>query len=271
MDYKNLSQEKTEVIQNVDSYNNEMQKSLIDKIFFLDKIEDASVFIDYGCANGAVLKLANSIMPKNTYAGYDTSDDMIQVARKEADTNLIFTNDMNIIQNIVKESKSQKRKTCISLMSLIHEVYAYGPDKVKEFWNIVFNKEMFDYIAIRDMCVSKTTSRPSDPLSVAKIRMSYDKNRIAQWESNWGSLNENWSFTHFLLTYRYIYSWDRELYENYLPLCLEDLMALIPKGWEPTYLEHYTLPFIRQQVKTDFDIDLQDRTHVKLVLKNKKP
>ena len=36
MDYKNLSQEKTEVIQNVDSYNNEMQKSLIDKIFLDD-------------------------------------------------------------------------------------------------------------------------------------------------------------------------------------------------------------------------------------------
>ena len=55
MNYKNLSQDKAETVQDVTTYNREMQKSLIDKIFFLDKVEDASLFIDYGCANGAVL------------------------------------------------------------------------------------------------------------------------------------------------------------------------------------------------------------------------
>jgi hypothetical protein len=71
------------------------------------------------------------------------------------------------------------------------------------------------------------------------------------------------------LKYRYVDSWDREFQENYLPLNLESLLALIPEGWEPIYLEHYALPFIRQKIKEDFDVDMQDRTHVKLILKRK--
>jgi hypothetical protein len=34
------------------AYNDEMRKALIDKIFFLDKVQDATVFADFGCADG---------------------------------------------------------------------------------------------------------------------------------------------------------------------------------------------------------------------------
>jgi hypothetical protein len=266
MNYKDISFKKAEVVQNSTTYNREMRKSLIDKIFFLDKVGDSSVFIDYGCADGSVLKLASSIIPEASYIGYDISEEMLGIAIKSCDSTIQFTNDLDLLGRLISEQKKKGNKICISLLSLIHEVYAYGPDSVKKFWGFVFNTDLFDYIAIRDMCVAKTTSRPSDPISVAKIRMLYDKNMLSQWESTWGSLNENWSLTHFLLTYQYVDSWDRELHENYLPLCLEDLMALIPNGWKPTYLEHYTLPFVRQKVYEDFGMDLQDRTHVKIIL-----
>ena len=84
---------------------------------------------------------------------------------------------------------------------------------MKDFWKFVFETKLFHYIAIRDMCVSHTTSRQSDPISVAKIRMNYDSNLLSQWEARWGSLTENWSLTHFLLTYRYVDSWEREFRE----------------------------------------------------------
>lgn len=279
MNYKNITNKKAEVVQNTDSYNREMRKSLIDKIFYLDKVEDTSIFVDYGCADGETLRLARAIIPEAVYIGYDLSKDMVRIAKEKENNGIIFTDDINELSELVHNSRviednppwpiPRQKKTCISLMSLIHEVYAYGPESVKSFWEYIFNSGFFNYIAIRDMCVSKTTSRPSDPISVSKIRMYYDKNMLSQWESTWGSLNDNWSLTHFLLTYRYVDSWDRELQENYLPLCLEDLLALIPNKWEPTYIEHYTLPFIRQKVKDDFDIDLQDRTHMKLILKKK--
>lgn len=269
MNYKNISSRKIETVQNTATYNNEMRKSLIDKVFFLDKVEDTSVFVDYGCADGAVLKFAHSIIPDASYIGYDLSREMIEIARKDSDVNIQFTDNIDLLRDYIRDEKGKGNKICISIMSLIHEVYEYGPENVKKFWDFIFDKDLFDYIAIRDMCVSKTTSRPSDCISVSKIRMAYDKNMLAQWEATWGSLNDNWSLTHFLLTYRYVDSWDRELHENYLPLCLEDLMALIPVGWVPTYLEHYTLPFIRQKIREDFDMDLQDRTHIKLILKKR--
>jgi hypothetical protein len=269
MNYKDISFKKAEVVQNTDTYNHEMRKSLIDKIFFLDKVDDTSIFVDYGCADGSMLSFASTLIPYASYMGYDLSKEMIDIAKDVNGGSIFFTDDISLLREAIVKEHEKDNKVCISLMSLIHEVYAYGPDSVKKFWEFVFDKELFHYIAIRDMCVSKTTSRPSDPISVAKIRMAYDKNMLTQWESTWGSLNDNWSLTHFLLTYRYVDSWDRELHENYLPLCLEDLMALIPSGWEPTYIEHYTLPFIRRTVKEDFDLDLQDRTHIKLVLKRK--
>jgi hypothetical protein len=263
--YKNISTIKASQVADISTYNAKMQKALIDKIFFLDKVGDANVFVDYGCADGSVLKLAQSLIPDNIYIGYDFSKDMIDSAKNNCKKLPIeFTDDLEQLTRLTEASDGV---SCLSLLSLIHEVYAYGPEKVSAFWNFVFSKNLFNYVAIRDMCVSRTTSRPSDPISVAKIRMNYDKNMLAQWEAQWGSLSENWSLVHFLLTYSYVDSWDRELRENYLPVCLEDLLNLVPADWEPVYVEHYTLPYIRQQVMTDFGIDLQDRTHVKLILK----
>lgn len=51
MDYKNLSREKTSHVQNVSVYNTSIQKALIDKIFFLDKVDGSTVFADFGCAS----------------------------------------------------------------------------------------------------------------------------------------------------------------------------------------------------------------------------
>jgi len=266
MNYKNISRNKAVHVQNVQGYNLSMQKALIDKVFFLDKVDGAEVFADYGCADGSILKFASGILPNGTFIGYDMSREMVDAANAN---DIWATDDLKKFQKQVENEKIKGEIVCLSLLSLIHEVYSYGPGEVKEFWNLVLNSGLFDYVAIRDMCVSRTTSRPSDSISVAKIRMLYDKDMLAQWEATWGSIDENWSLVHFLLTYRYVDSWDREFKENYLPLSLENLLDLITPDWEPTYIEHFTLPFIRHQVKEDFGIDLQDRTHLKLILKAK--
>jgi SAM-dependent methyltransferase len=275
-DYREITKRLASHVENVPNYTSEMRKALLDKVFFLDKV-DANSFVDFGCADGSVLKLAHDIQPDHFYVGYDTAPEMIEVAKSTGSPEIVFTSDIDEVKNMLNRDK--EGIVCLSLLSLIHEVYHYGPESVTKFWEFVFgsdfashgrpNHGLFDYIAIRDMCVSKHVSRPSDPISVAKIRMNYDSSRLAQWESKWGSLDENWSLVHFLLTYRYVDSWERELHENYLPLSKEDLLALIPPQWEPVYIEHYTLPFLRNQVREDFDIDLQDRTHLKLILRRR--
>lgn len=273
-DYRDITHRHASHVENVPNYTSEMRKALLDKVFFLDKV-DANSFVDFGCADGSVLKFAHSLQPDHFYIGYDVAEEMINAAKTNSSAEIVFTSDIEEVKKILQNDRDGS--VCLSLLSLIHEVYHYGPASVIKFWDFVFNaffltqpnRPLFDYIAIRDMCVSKHVSRPSDPISVAKIRMNYDSGRLAQWESKWGSLDENWSLVHFLLTYRYVDSWEREMNENYLPISKEDLLALVPVQWEPIYIEHYTLPFLRNQVREDFDIDLQDRTHLKLILRRR--
>ena len=56
--------------------------------------------------------------------------------------------------------------------------------------------------------------------------------------------------------------------ENYLPVSLETLKTKIPGNWSIVYEKHYTFEFLKMQVKKDFDIDLNENTHLKMIIKN---
>ena len=249
---------KTPPVNDLDRYSEAMHKSMMDKLYFMDKV-DARLFFDYGCADGELLRMASTLFPHDTFFGYDEDPEMV----KRCPEGINVTSDRGQFD---MWSFANRPSRCLVLSSVVHEMYSYKRNDMEGFWNWVFNG-CFEYIALRDMCVSRTTSRPSDSISVAKVRIRFDREKISQWESRWGSLDENWSLTHFLLTYRYEEGWDREMRENYLPVCLEELLALVPKRWEPVYIEHYTLPFVRSEALKYFGIDLQDRTHLKLILK----
>lgn len=255
-------------IPNATVYNEEMLKPLIDKLFFADKVDDASVFVDFGCADGVMLGAMRMLFPSHTYIGFDVSEPMLDEARQKV-PGVTFTSDWEEVKRLCREAKGAGRKNCLVLSSVIHEARNYlTGEEQKIFWSRVWGDEefSFDVIAIRDMMVNRSTSRPSDPLSVARIRQIYDTDRLTQWERQWGSISENWSLTHFLLTYRYVANWSREVEENYLPVALEDFLASIPKRYIPTYEEHFVLPFLRRQVRRDFRIGMPDATHLKLIL-----
>lgn len=249
---------------NLAHYNAEMRKPLIDKAFFLDKIE-SQIFVDFGCADGMLINFMEMLFPENTYIGFDISETELAVARKHTKSAL-FSDWDKLIEHLNKIKGD--RKVTVICNSLIHEVYAYcSKREIKEFWERIYSG--FDYVVIRDMSVSRTTSRQSDSISVAKVRQLANLKHLAQFEEEWGSINENWALVHFLLKYRYVDNWEREVKENYLPLKFEDLLALAPREYEPIYLEHFTVPWIRNRVLEDFGVDLQDRTHVKIILKKK--
>lgn len=250
-------------IPSIVSYNKEMRKSMIDKIVFMDKI-DADVIVDFGCADGATIQFMQALFPEITYVGYDISEEMLEIARKSNTTNVSYYSNWD---ELILFVKSLPGKKAVLLNSLIHEVYSYGSKQdVETFWNRVYDQSVFDYVVIRDMCVSDSVTRKSDPLSVIKVRKNYDQDKLREFENQWGSINENWPLVHFLLKYRYTTNWKREVNENYLPISLENLLARIPTGWEPIDYKHYVLPFTRRQIQKDFKIDLQDPTHLQLIL-----
>lgn len=256
-------------ISDSDVYTVEMAKALVDKAYFLDKV-DAGLFVDFGCADGAMLGFIDKVFPGVSLVGFDNDEDMIGRARREnPGKGIVYTSSWDEVDQLVRRHRAAGVKSCLVLSSVIHEAHNYlSQADLGAMWNRVWggDKASFDYVSIRDMMVGRATTRPSDPIQVARIRQVFDRGRLDEWEGRWGSIDENWSLVNFLLHYRYEANWSREVRENYLPVSYEEFLSSIPARYFPIFQEHYTLPFLRRRVREDFGIDLADRTHLKLVL-----
>ena len=65
-----MSELNTNPIVDLNRYNLSMSKSLIDKIFFMDKIDDTiKVIVDYGCADGTLIRFIAPLFPEITFIG----------------------------------------------------------------------------------------------------------------------------------------------------------------------------------------------------------
>ena len=248
-----------EQLNNIDIYIQRMQKSFLDKMFFIDKIfEPVESIIDFGCANGVLIRAMNYLFPEYRYIGYDISKEMIEKAR-ELVPECRFCTEWNDIADDFSSS-------LLNISSTLHEVYSYGTkESVDEFWDRVFNSE-FKYIAIRDMMLSDSIGLMADDEDVSRVKDLYPE-KLKEYESLWGPVNIRFNLIHYLLKYSYTENWNREVRENYLPITVEALLQKIPESYEIVYKEHYVLPYTKQQIKKDCGIELKDETHFKILLK----
>ena len=245
-------------------YNENMKKSLLDKIFFIDKI-DTKLIVDYGCADGILISFLSKLFPDYEYIGYDVDESMIELANKNCKgmKNCFFTTDWN---KIIKKIKG--RNATVLLSSVIHEIYAYGTRKdVDNMWNRIFGE--FQYIVIRDMIPSISINKRSDINDVCKVMKKSNGEHLREFEQVFGSIEENKNLIHYLLKYRYTNNWSREVKENYFPLSREELLTSIPDDYNIEFHEHFVLPFIKSTVLRDYDILIKDNTHLKLILKRR--
>lgn len=248
-----------ERVLDLDGYVQKMEKSLLDKMFFMDKLfEPVDSIVDFGCANGALIRALEYLFPEYRYIGYDISEEMVELARSAVPAASFYSR--------WEELPVSFDKALLNISSTLHEVYSYGtPESVEQFWDRVFHSG-FRYIAIRDMMLSDGIKLMADGEDVRRAKtLSPDK--LAQYENIWGPINIRFNLIHYLLKYKYDRNWQREVRENYLPITVEELLSRVPDHYEIIYREHYTLPYIKQQIRKDCGIDLQDHTHFKLLLK----
>jgi SAM-dependent methyltransferase len=245
------------------TYNGRMSLAMIDKLFFADKISPDLV-VDFGCADGTLLRHLKALKPELEVVGYDTDPTM--VAKYDTDAIPIF----NRWEQVVSEIKfGDIKHPAIILSSVIHEICHYGSKAdIDDFWKKVFETG-FEYIVIRDMVPSRSIDRPSNVNDVKKIYHKFLHTKaLTDFEGIWGSIEGNRQLVHFLLKYRYLEpNWNREVRENYLPVTREDLLAKIPNEYDVIFHEHYVLPYILQTVRDETGIEVKDATHMKLILK----
>ena len=252
-------------ISNIQSYIEGMNYTMHDKMFFAEMV-DFDAIVDFGCADGTFLENISKLLPNVKLIGYDLDDAMLSRAKTKVPKAKFTNNWMEVIRLI-----SYSKKPLLNLSSVIHEVYSYSSLKdVNKFWNIqVFGSE-FKYISIRDMIPSLELGR--EELSVFKtdvknIRQKSDKFLLKSFEDRWGSITSYKNLVHYLMKYRFSDNWDREVNENYLPISLETLKSKIPSNYKIVYEKDFLLPFLKQQVKKDFNVNLTHSTHIKMILK----
>lgn len=264
-----------ERISDYNVYTDGMRKSMADKSWFIDKIDGVSSIVDYGCADGALLQYIDEAFP-NVFklAGIDIDDKMLSQAKINVPIAITLRPDA-----FINFSSFDKEDACLNCGSVIHEVYSYGTEEsIADFWDFVFNQN-FKYIAIRDMAMSKIDEQKrrkkiESVLNAISVRNEKEGlNEEVRFKDFWqvnelDSRDAQWrDIVHYLLKYRYVANWSREVRENYLPLFVEEVLLKIPSDkYIVRHFEHYTLSFIKDQVYEDFGIDFNTKTHYKLLL-----
>lgn len=270
---------------NILSYNENMAKGMTDKLFFLNKInfrkDESYLFVDFGCADGALLDSLYPIIESkgihSYYIGYDISDSMIELAKSKfshSTSSVLFTTSWTDVME--KVNTYSNMKSILILSSVIHEVYSYAENNndIDEFWDRVLNGN-FNYICVRDMMVSKDINHTPDIdiFQFVKNNIPHFTDRMKYYKDfikHWGSMNENKNFVHYLLKYRWTINWEREVNENYFPIYLEDFLKAFSEKYNISYLERFRVPFLEKCWKDDFDIEIKDYTHIKSIFELKR-
>lgn len=247
-------------------YTNGMKKSLEDKLFFANMIDDSEYdfLLDYGCVDGALIREFKKKHPDKRCIGYDCSKEMVTMAQIYGVG--VFTERFKDAVKCVDPAR-----TVLNLSSVIHEIYSYAKSdmEIALFWKDIMCSN-FKYIVIRDFCLDDTVWGKSNILDVAKIKLRCDRKQLKEFESIWGSISRNRNMVHYLMKYRYLANWDREVKENYFPISYESLKAMFSCGiYERVFSQRYILPFTYDKVKEDFGIKLKDYTHVKMILEKR--
>jgi ribosomal protein L11 methylase PrmA len=252
----------------IQSYIDGMSLSMQDKLFFTDSI-NFDVIVDFGCADGSFLESLLRIKPDTKVIAYDLDPTMLSIARGKLGKNAVVTDNWDEVVNNLLKYKSP----LLNLSSVIHEVYSYSHGSViKKFWNEQVFGGDFKYITIRDMIPSIELGKQEISMfkdDVRNVRMKSDKYYLNSFEEKWGTISDNYkTFMHYLLKYRFTDNWEREVNENYLPVSLETLKSKIPSSYKIVMENDFLLPFLKQQVKKDFNVDLTHSTHTKMIIKN---
>ena len=244
-------------------YLHRMQQSVLDKLFFFDKIfEPVKNILDFGCANGEMLKCLHLFSCSYRFIGYDISETMIGAAKANVPGAEFYSRWEDI--------QLDPAESLVNISSTLHEVYSYGTEEdVEIFWKRIL-RSGFKYISIRDMMVSDAADGAPDGAALELVRSNEAyADKLRDYEAHWGPIRTQSSLVHYLLKYSYTENWAREVRENYLPITVEKLLAMVPEEYEITYHRHYVLPYTAWQIKRDFGITLTTPTHVQLLLKKK--
>jgi len=246
-------------INNKHTYVDRLRRSIYDKMFFVDKIEQPDAMLDYGCSDGSLFAHIRPFYDRTVFFGLDKSVEMLEMMDVHDFINACEDHDH------WRETKAMCgfKRPAIILSSIVHEVYHYSPEDVKDFWDFVFE---FPVIIFRDMVPSTSAERDVN-INDYRTVAARDGLPFIDYEDVWGCIRSQRDLLHYLLKRTFTDNWQRELRENYFPFELEVLLdEIIPDDRKITYMDHRVLPYKRRQWEQELGLRIDDATHLKMII-----
>lgn len=249
-------------------YTAEMSKSVWDKAFFIDKIEGAKCVIDFGCADGALIRFLANLFPEMTFVGYDMNKELIARATDLCSNKncLFFNTDENEEMLSWIRDNFSSNEICINFSSVWHELLSSTEsESAVNFCRILKPR----YITIRDMFFTYDTTLPKVKDSVWDLVISnVETSYRDEFEEKFGSTMEIKNFIHFLLKYQWKDNgWDEEMKENYFALKPSSI-PFLAANYREIFKNRYVLPHLRHKFESmGINCDIF-RTHIQVVFEN---
>ena len=256
---------------NLDIYTTEMSKSIWDKAFIMDKIPGAKCVIDFGCADGAMIRYLAPLFPDIYFIGYDINNELV---KRGQITTPIYPNvklyckhphnSLNAFISFIKD-KFKPEEICINFSSVLHEVYSSTGGT--EYIELLVETLQPKYITIRDMYCDEhlpftipTYDEVWGPLPAMATR---------EFEKTFGPITDWRDMTHFLMKLQWIDNgWDEEMKEDYYSWTIEKFLDDIGDKYIPGFECRYQLPYLSEKWKKEYGWYNPDiHTHAQFILR----
>ena len=256
-------------IENYSVYNDRMRRSMWDKAFFMDKVPGTELIVDYGCADGSLIRFLHSLFPTMCFIGFDIDPAMVAQANLNRSENTWFFSDEGELLRMIETLGIERRRIAVNFSSVMHEIFHYDCDRA--MIPRLIGQIAPRYLVVRDMMFHSADEQALVPAAaVERIRQKLPEKQISDFEKRWGSISIRKNLAHFILKYKYTENWERECAENYFSYTLEDLAGLLdPQGvYRPVLLSRYILPWCRYDAQNNLGIEMgqQMTTHFSLIL-----
>lgn len=264
-------------------YTEEMSKSIWDKAFFMDKIGNAKLVVDFGCADGALIRELGKLFPNTTFYGYDIDDELIDMAHQRNDTyseNVSFFHwsSLKLMLSLILSQYSPD-EICVNFSCVLHEVYSqantYG-EKCFDDLKLIIDTLQPKYITIRDMYFFNYDHRAATvPESLlAAITSKVDSEKLEDFCASYGPICKWRSLTHFLMKYQWKDNdWDKEMAEDYYAWNLGNFVARVEsvvaqRSYDVIFENHYQLPYLLNKWEDEYGMFNPDAcTHIQAILR----
>ena len=264
---------------NLDIYTTEMGKSVWDKAFFMDKIPGVKCIIDFGCADGTMIRYLAPLFPDIMFIGYDISKELIDIARSIQPfyANVTFFSGHTVgAENLIhftQEKKFTSEEICLNFSSVLHEVFSStgGIDTIQRLLDELKPR----YITIRDMYCDDTVELDAkDTRAYAPILDKITTNELLlryaiDFKEKFGFLKTWRDLTHLMMKLQWTDNgWEDEMKENYFSWRLEDVLKLTGNMYSPCFVCRYQLPYLSEKWRKEYNWYNPDiHTHAQFILR----